>query len=409
MKYLIKSVILWSLLTPVAIGAVRTLTINSNQADPVPKEAFAELIKLFEKENPEIKVKQTVYDMEAYKTVLRNWLVTSPPDLVNWYAGNRMKQFVSRDLFEDLSDIWKEQGLLESMSSSKSAMTIDGRQWGVPFTYYQWGIYYRKDLFAKFSIQEPKTWQDFLLACETLKKNGVTPITIGTKFLWPAAGWFDYLNLRVNGLAFHMDLMAGKVPYTDARVKEVFAYWNQLIEPGYFLKNHATYSWQEGASFLINGQSAMYLMGNFISQHFKGKKESMGFFPFPQIKDGIVRAEDAPLDTFHIPKRAKNKADAKKFLSFIARKDIQERLNIKLRQIPPHQDAKTSNDPFLMEGLELLKGAEGTAQFYDRDTSPSMAKEGMKGFQEFMVKPERIERILKRLERSRKRVFAQRS
>jgi multiple sugar transport system substrate-binding protein len=23
-------------------------------------------------------------------------------------------------------------------------MTIDGKQWGVPYTYYQWGIYYNK-------------------------------------------------------------------------------------------------------------------------------------------------------------------------------------------------------------------------------------------------------------------------
>ena len=25
-------------------------------------------------------------------------------------------------------------------------MTMDGKQWGVPYTYYQWGIYYRKDI-----------------------------------------------------------------------------------------------------------------------------------------------------------------------------------------------------------------------------------------------------------------------
>ena len=43
-----------------------------------------------------------------------------------------------------------------------------------------------------------------------LKKNGITPITIGTKFLWTAGGWFDYLNLRINGYQFHMDLTAGK-------------------------------------------------------------------------------------------------------------------------------------------------------------------------------------------------------
>jgi multiple sugar transport system substrate-binding protein len=53
----------------------------------------------------------------------------------------------------------------------------------------------------------------------------------------------------------------------------------------------------------------------------------------------------------------------------------------------------------------MLSEADGTAQFYDRDTTPGMAKEGMKGFQEFMVKPERLDKILESLEKTRKREF----
>ena len=39
------------------------------------------------------------------------------------------------------------------------------------------------------------------------------------------------------------------------------------------------------------------------------------------------------------------------------------------------------------------------------DTPPEMAKEGMKGFQEFMVKPDREKQIRKRIERARKRIY----
>ena len=40
------------------------------------------------------------------------------------------------------------------------------------------------------------------------------------KNIWiqPAAGWFDYLNLRTNGLDYHIDLMLGKTKYTDEGV-----------------------------------------------------------------------------------------------------------------------------------------------------------------------------------------------
>ena len=45
------------------------------------------------------------------------------------------------------------------------------------------------------------------------------------------------------------------------------------------------------------------------------------------------------------------------------------------------------------------------AQFFDRDAPAEMAQAGMEGFQEFMVKPERLDAILKRLEKVRTRVY----
>ena len=68
---------------------------------------------------------------------------------------------------------------------------------------------------------------------------------IGTKATWTTGGWFDYMHLRVNGYQFHMDLTAGKVPYTDKRVKAVFDKWDDLVKPGYYMDNHASYQWQE--------------------------------------------------------------------------------------------------------------------------------------------------------------------
>ena len=282
------------------------LIINSSASDPAPKAAIAGIVTEFEKENPDIKVTYNLYDIEGYKTTIRNWLVTSPPDVVFWYAGNRMKTFVDRGLFEDVSDIWDANKMHGDFASAKPAMTIDDKQWGVPYTYYQWGIYYRKDIFDKLGISEPKTWDEYLAACATLKKNNIAPVTIGTKFLWTTAGWFDYLNLRVNGLDFHMELMEGKVAYTDERVKKTFETWKQMVEPGYYLENHATYSWQEAQPFLYRGEAAMYLIGNFITPNFPPELEGkLAFMQFPIINPEVGIAEDAPMDTIHIPSKAK--------------------------------------------------------------------------------------------------------
>ncbi len=404
-------------LTGVAFGAslmmsslafASDLVINTDMSDPAPKKAFQAVIDGFKKENPDINVKWNEFDHEGYKSAIRNFLTADPPDVAAWYAGNRMAPFVTAGLFADVSDVWAKEGWDETLKSAAASMTIDGKKWGVPYTYYQWGIYYRKDIFANNGIAVPKTWADFVAACAKLKAAGVTPIAIGTKALWPTGGWFDYMNLRVNGYEFHMDLTAGKVPYTDPKVKAVFEKWGELVKMGAFLENHAALDWQDAMPQVVQGKAAMYLMGNFIVAPLKEAgltNENLGFFQFPEITPGIPMAEDAPTDTLHIPANAKNIDNAKKFLAYVGRPDVQTEWNSILGQLPVNNKSTSPNDPFLADGFKMLSGAYALAQFYDRDAPAEMAKAGMEGFQEFMVKPDNVDKILERLEKTRQKVY----
>ncbi|MCF4098126.1 ABC transporter substrate-binding protein [Maritalea mediterranea] len=385
------------------------LVINTDTSDPAPKAAFEALIAGFEKEHPDVTVKWNLFDHEGYKTSIRNFLTADAPDLANWYAGNRMLPYVNAGLFEPVDDVWEENGLNESLASAAASMTIDGKKWGVPYTYYQWGVYYRKDLFEEHGIEVPTNWDEFKAAGETLKENGITPITIGTKYLWTAGGVFDYLNLRTNGYDFHMALTRGEVPWTDERVRATMNNWKELLDAGFFLENHAAYSWQEALAPMVQGEAAMYVMGNFAVAPLREaglSDDQLGFFQFPVINPDVPLAEEAPTDTIHIPANAKNKEDAKKFLAYLARADVQTEINKTLGQLPINKNSEVADDKFLQAGLKMLSSTEGgIAQFFDRDAPAEMAKVGMEGFQEFMVKPDRLDQILERLEKARQRVY----
>lgn len=396
-----------SLLASTALAG--NLVINTDTSDPAPKAAFEALIEGFKAENPDVEVTWNLFDHEGYKTSIRNFLTAESPDIAAWYAGNRMLPYVKAGLFEPVDDVWDENGLRALFPSAEAAMTIDDHLWGVPYTYYQWGIYYRKDIFAEHGIEAPKTWEDFLAACAVLKEAGVTPITIGTKYLWTAGGVFDYLNLRTNGYDFHMALTRGEVPWTDERVVATMENWKQLIEAGYFIDNHAAYSWQEALAPMIQGEAAMYVMGNFAVAPLREaglSDDQLGFMQFPVINPDVPLAEEAPMDTLHIPANASNKEDARKFLAYVARADVQAAVNETLGQLPVNKDSAVADDVFLQAGAEMLSGTTGgVAQFFDRDAPAEMAKAGMEGFQEFMVKPERMDKILERLEKVRERAY----
>ncbi|WP_230391359.1 MULTISPECIES: ABC transporter substrate-binding protein [unclassified Oceanispirochaeta] len=383
----------------------KMLVINSNQSDPSTKAAVAETVALFQEEYPEIEVQLNTFDHEAYKTAIRNFLATEAPDVAFWFAGNRMKFFVDQNLFMDVSDVWKDEDLYDSMSSSLNSLTINNKQYGVPWSYYQWGIYYRMDIFEKYGLSVPETWDEFMSNNDVLVANGIAPVTIGTKYLWTAAGWFDYFNLRVNGYEFHMELMTGKASYLDPKLDKVFDLWGDMVKRGHFLENHATYSWQEAQAPLIKGEAAMYLIGNFMMPDMEsaGVIDKIGFFQFPIIDPSVGVYEDAPTDTIHIPAKAKNVEAAKMFLAFMTRPDVQDIMNP--GSLPPSKYASAPDDRFKKAGFEMLGKADGLAQFYDRDTTPEMAKAGMEGFQEFMVYPDREDAIRTRLERERKSLF----
>jgi multiple sugar transport system substrate-binding protein len=74
-------------------------------------------------------------------------------------------------------------------------------------------------------------------------------------------------------------------------------------------------------------------------------------------------------------------------------------------QIPVNRQAAVADDRFIRQGRELLDRADGLAQYFDRDTSEDLANVAMKGFQEFMLKPDRLDSILETIERARARIY----
>ncbi len=386
------------------------LVINFDNPNPAPKEGFENAVAAFQAEYPDVNVTVNINDSEAHKTAIRNFLSADAPDITAWYPGNRMAPFVDAGQFEDISDLWaSDENLSSKFEAIKPTMSRDGKQWGVPYTYYQWGVYYRADIFEEHGIEVPSNWDELLGACDALKENGVTPFTIGTKFLWTAAGVFDYLNLRTNGYDVHNALTAGEIKYTDDRIRETFENWKVMLDRCSFVDNHATMSWQDAVAPFANGEAAMYVMGNFSVAAYKDAgltDDQIDYFQFPEITPGVARAEEAPADAFFIPSGAQNKEDARKLLAFIARPDIQGEWNKTIGQLPPNSDAPINeDDKFIVKGFETVSTASGLAQFYDRDAPAEMAKAGMEGFQEFMIHPDRMDDILERLDKVQERVY----
>ena len=382
------------------------LVIASNASDAAPKKAFEDIVAKFQAANPDIEVVLNTTEHEAFKTAIRTILAADKgPDVATWFAGNRMAGFVSDGLFADISDVWASEGWDSSMASTMPSVTFNGKQYAVPYSYYQWGIYYRKDIYEANGISIPKTYDEFLDNCKKLKAKGIASVAIGTKYLWTAAGWFDYINMRTNGLDYHINLMLGKTKYTDQGVVNTFKNWARAIDAGCFMDDHQNYSWQEAQPPLINGEAASYLIGNFIVNNLPEETQAqLDFYQFPPIDPSLELGEDAPTEIIFMPANAQNIENGKKFMAFFAQPENLTAMNNVLGQLSTHSGSAAPSDRFQRAGAEMLSKSK-TAQFFDRDTTPEMAKAAMQLMVDFMLEPENMMEILEEIEEERSRIF----
>jgi|TARA_B100001741_G_scaffold140906_1_gene116302 multiple sugar transport system substrate-binding protein len=382
------------------------LVIASNASDAAPKKAFEDIVAKFQAANPDIEVVLNTTEHEAFKTAIRTILAADKgPDVATWFAGNRMAGFVADGLFADISDVWASEGWDSSMASTMPSVTFNGKQYAVPYSYYQWGIYYRKDIYEANGISIPKTYDEFLDNCKKLKAKGIASVAIGTKYLWTAAGWFDYINMRTNGLDYHINLMLGKTKYTDQGVVNTFKNWARAIDAGCFMDDHQNYSWQEAQPPLINGEAASYLIGNFIVNNLPEETQAqLDFYQFPPIDPSLELGEDAPTEIIFMPANAQNVENGKKFMAFFAQPENLTAMNNVLGQLSTHSGSAAPSDRFQRAGAEMLSKSK-TAQFFDRDTTPEMAKAAMQLMVDFMLEPENMMEILEEIEEERSRIF----
>lgn len=387
-----------------------TINLASNASDPAPRERLAGQIENFNASQDQYTVEINTTAHEDFKQAIRTYLASdSPPDVLTWFAGNRMRFFSNNNLLMPLDDLYTENGWDTTLAEGIRAVSKgdDGSYYFVPTSYYAWAVWYRPSVFEEIGVEPPTTWDEFLAVVDAASDAGKVPITIGTQMPWTAAAWFDYFNMRVNGPEFHISLMDGKEAYNSEDVKNAFGPWRELLDRNAFIPQPEAYAWQDALTPLVQGDAAMYLMGRFLYDSFPDdSQDDLDFFQFPIIDEGVPVGEDAPTDGYFASVNAPNPEGAKALLSYLGSAESQT-WNVEQAGDPAvHPDVSLDlyNDA-TRRSVEMLQEADYIAQFYDRDTHPDLAERGMSAFIEFWNNPDDLDAILDRLDEDRKRVY----
>jgi multiple sugar transport system substrate-binding protein len=387
-------------------SATGPVTVQSNLSAPAAKQAIQALIDAFNKKGASQASLNTVAS-ETFRTQLPTYLTSSnPPDVMTWYAGSVARSYADKGLLLDVSDVWS--GVSGYSDALKQLSTDNGKQIFIPTSYYFWGLFYRKSNFAKWGVQEPTTWADFLQVCETIKSKGVTPIGLGAdnSTPWVASGWFDYLNIRINGANYHRELLAGKHSFADPQVHKVFDQWKTALP--YFDPKGTALSFQDATTNLLQGRTGMMLIGTFLLDTTpKEDVDDIGFFRFPVIDPAVPLAEEAPTDGFFASSRTKRTQQTKDFLKYLTTVEAQEAYlkSSSGSSLPANPAAKDAGTPLITKGKEMLNKAADLTQFFNRDSSDALQPTADTALIKFIQHPEQVDSILTEWQTNAKKIW----
>src|SRR5215472_1464179 len=262
-----------------------TLTLGSNASDPAPKQGIANINQAFSSANGGTVVTTNTVDHGTFQDQISSYLQGTPQDVFTWFSGHRMRFSADKGLATPVDDVWDKVKSNYSGAFAESVKGNDGHIYGIPVDYYPWGVFYRKSVFQKGNYKIPTNWDDFKTLCAQMQKDGLIPLALGDKDGWPAQGWFDILNLRLNGYDFHTEVLTGKQKFTDSRVTNVFNKWAEIT--GYYNPAVAGTHWQDAGTMLAQKKAGMMLIGLFVSQQFlplgQDALNDLDFFAFPQM------------------------------------------------------------------------------------------------------------------------------
>ena len=128
-----------------ALAGIAQHPVSAPRTERSQREGYKALVADFRAANPDVDVHLTLQDLPSYRKALPPSLGgDAAPDVFNWFAGDQMRAMAQRGQLDDLSDLWKTNTWWNTFPSS--AITVSGRQYALPYQYYPWGLFTRRDI-----------------------------------------------------------------------------------------------------------------------------------------------------------------------------------------------------------------------------------------------------------------------
>lgn len=267
-------------------------------------------------------------------------------DLLSYNCGALLSTLNPAEYFTDLTDRYAST-LDENFVK---AAGVDGKLYGIPATCSQAGaVLYNREMYKKYNLEVPKTWEQFLENCKILKENGETAVLGTDGDSWTSQMPFlaDQYNIDVVEPDFAQNFTEGKAKYSSSETAgKSFQKIEDLIP--YMNEDHMATTYDDGCDIMMDGAAAHWIiltsaLSNMNELYGFEKVDQLGCFPVPGDNADKVGLTIWEPNAIYENKNTEHADAVKAFMDFYI---SEEGLDVQSAAQPPY-------GPYLVKGYSL--------------------------------------------------------
>jgi glucose/mannose transport system substrate-binding protein len=326
-----------------AAAAEEQLEVFSWWTSPGEAPALQALFDAFSAANPGVEVVNAAVSggagVNARAVLLTRLQGNEPPDSWQVHVGRELiDNYVVAGYCDPMTDLYESEGWTAAMPPALvEQASFEGEQYSIPVGVHRGnGFFYNKQVLADAGIEagDTMTVEDFVAAADKLKAAGVVAMSLATKDTFAAAQTFENTLLATVGPENYNKLFAGEMPWDDQGVKDAAATYAKMLD--YINEDHAALSWDQAMAMVIEGKAAFNSMGDWAYGEVVAKDavDNIGWVSHPGTQGSFVLV----VDSFTLPKGAKNPENAKAWLKTLGSVEAQAAFNPLKGSIPARTD-----------------------------------------------------------------------
>ncbi len=277
------------------------------------------------------------------KAILANRLQGgNPPDSFQVHAGLELADSVKAGKVEDLTYLYDKEGWKAKLPKGLlEAITIEGKIYSVPVNIHRSNLLWfsPKTLSSLGISAPPKTWSEFLTQAATIQSKGKIPLSIGP--LWTQKHLLENVLLGELGPEKYTGLWNGSTDWKSAEVVAAVDTYKKVL--GFTDIKSAAADWQPALKKVSDGAAVYNLMGDWGNSLLAGDYK----LTFKDGYDVVASPGTAGIynflsDSFTLPKGAKHRGAAEKWLVECGSVSGQDLFNPQKGSVPARTDTDKS-------------------------------------------------------------------